>query len=52
MVNTLREEKQMKEFQIIYNIWGRYSDNLLVGCGSVLAHDEDEALLRSSLDFE
>ena len=41
----------MKEFQIIYNIWGTYSDNLLVGCGLVLAHDEDEALLRATLDL-
>ena len=41
----------MKEFQIIYNIWGTYSDNLLVGSGLVLAHDEDEALLRATLDL-
>ena len=51
MVNTLREEKQMKEFQITYNVWGTYSDNLLVGSGSVFAHDESEALLRATLDL-
>ena len=41
----------MKEFQIIYNIWGTYSDNLLVGCGKIMAHDESEALLRATLDL-
>ena len=48
MVNTLREEKQMKEFQITYNIWGTYSDGLLVGCGTIMAHDKNEALLRAT----
>ena len=41
----------MKEFQIIYNIWGAYSDSLLVGCGTIMAHDENEALLRATLDL-
>ena len=38
----------MKEFQITYNIWGTYSDGLLVGCGTIMAHDENEALLRAT----
>ena len=41
----------MKEFQITYNIWGTYSDNLLVGSGSVFAQNEDEALRRATLDL-
>ena len=41
----------MKEFQIIYNICGTYSDSLLVGCGTIMAHNEDEALLRATLDL-
>ena len=41
----------MKEFQITYNVWGTYSDNLLMGSGSVFAHDENEALLRATLDL-
>ena len=41
----------MKEFQITYHIWGTYSDGLLIGCGSVKAHDENEALLRATLDL-
>ena len=47
----LGEEIQMKEFQIIYNIWGTYSDGLLVGCGTVKAQNKDEALLRATLDL-
>ena len=47
----LGEEIQMKEFQIVYNIYGTYSDGLLVGCGSVKAQNEDEALLRATLDL-
>lgn len=41
----------MEEYQIIYNIWGTYSDGLLIGCGSIKAHDENEALLRATLDL-
>ena len=51
MVNTLREERQMKEFQIVYNIHGTYSDGLLVGCGMIKAQNEDEVLLRATLDL-
>ena len=41
----------MKEYQITYNIWGTYSDCLLVGCGTIKAHDENEAMLRATLDL-
>ena len=51
MVNTLREERQMKEFQIVYNIHGTYSDGLLIGCGMIKAQNEDEVLLRATLDL-
>jgi hypothetical protein len=47
----LGEEIQMKEFQIVYNIYGTYSDGLLVGCGMIKAQNEDEALLRATLDL-
>ena len=41
----------MKEFQITYHIWGTYSDCLLMGCGIIMAHDENEALLRATQDL-
>ena len=47
----MEHDELLKEFALVYGVWGNYTDCLLVGVGYVEARTIDEAMVLAMKDF-